>query len=83
MLFKEEDLQDGWNVLVGCDKEKIIKMANNFEPRGEQGDVFGSGDASERITKIILEIFYNYTFALFILGIVLLLFKSAQEIGVI
>jgi hypothetical protein len=25
----------------------------------------------------------NYTFALFILGIVLLLFKSAQEIGVI
>jgi CRISPR-associated protein Cst1 len=28
-------------------------------------------------------IVYNYTFALFILGIVLLLFKSAQEIGVI
>jgi len=31
----------------------MVKMANDFEPKGEQRDVFGSGDASERIVKII------------------------------
>jgi UDP-N-acetylglucosamine 2-epimerase len=49
-------VEDGWNVLVGCDKEEIVGMAIDFEPEGEQRYVFGSGDASERITKIILEI---------------------------
>jgi UDP-N-acetylglucosamine 2-epimerase (non-hydrolysing) len=47
-----ETIEEGWNVLVGADKERIIKMVNDFEPEGEQRDVFGSGDASERITKI-------------------------------
>ena len=48
-----ETVEDGWNVLVGADKEKIIKKANDFEPKGEQRDVFGSGDASTRIKRII------------------------------
>jgi len=48
-----ETIEDGWNVLVGADKEKIFKKANDFEPEDEQRDVFGSGDASEEITKII------------------------------
>jgi len=39
--------------LVGADKDAIIKMANDFEPKEEQRDVFGSDDASERIKKII------------------------------
>jgi hypothetical protein len=39
--------------LVGANKEKIVKMANDFEPEGEQKDVFGSGDASEKITKVL------------------------------
>ena len=30
-------------------------MANEFGPEGEQRDVFGSGDASEKIMKIIEE----------------------------
>jgi len=33
--------------------QKNGKMANDFEPKGEQRDVFGSGDASERIVKCI------------------------------
>ena len=34
-------------------KDKIVKMVNEFKPGGEQRDVFGSGNASERIVKII------------------------------
>jgi len=48
-----ETVEDGWNLLVGAESEKIVGMANDFEPEGEQRDVFGSGDASERIVKII------------------------------
>jgi UDP-N-acetylglucosamine 2-epimerase (non-hydrolysing) len=48
-----ETVEDGWNVLVGADKEKIITMTNEFEPEGKQRNVFGSGDASEKIMKII------------------------------
>ena len=48
-----ETVEDGWNVLVGADKEKIAKMANDFEPKGEQRDVFGDGKSSEKIMKII------------------------------
>ena len=48
-----ETVEDGWNVLAGASKEKIVKMANDFEPANEQRDLFGSGDASARITKII------------------------------
>lgn len=48
-----ETVEDGWNVLAGADKDKIIKMANEFEPKREQGDVFGNGDASEKIREII------------------------------
>ena len=48
-----ETVENGWNVLVGANDDAIIKMANGFEPEGEQGDVFGSGDANERIREII------------------------------
>ena len=48
-----ETVEDGWNVLVGADKKKIIKKANDFEPKNKQRNVFGDGNASERIRKII------------------------------
>lgn len=50
-----ETVEDGWNVLVGADREAIIKMVNDFGPKGEQRDVFGDGKASERIVKVIEE----------------------------
>ena len=50
-----ETVDDGWNMLVGADKEKIIKKANDFEPKDEQRDVFGEGDASAKIVKVIKE----------------------------
>lgn len=48
-----ETVEDGWNVLAGSDKEKVIEMVNNFEPEGEQRNIFGEGDASEKIIKVI------------------------------
>jgi UDP-N-acetylglucosamine 2-epimerase (non-hydrolysing) len=48
-----ETVEDGWNVLVGADKEKIIKRSKDFEPEGEQRNVFGNGKASEEIVNII------------------------------
>jgi UDP-N-acetylglucosamine 2-epimerase (non-hydrolysing) len=48
-----ETVEDGWNVLVGANKEKIVTMSNEFEPKGKPRNVFGEGDASEKIAKII------------------------------
>ena len=52
-----ETVENGQNVLVGANDDAIIKMANGFEPEGEQGDVFGDGKAGEVIAKIIKEAF--------------------------
>ena len=48
-----ETVEDGWNLLAGANEDKIVKMANDFEPKGEQRNVFGDGKASERIAEII------------------------------
>ena len=32
-----ETVEDGWNVLVGADREKIEGMANGFSQRGSRG----------------------------------------------
>jgi UDP-GlcNAc3NAcA epimerase len=48
-----ETVEDGWNILVGTNKEKIMDAIHNFNPVGEQRDVFGSGDASTKIVKIL------------------------------
>ena len=48
-----ETVEDGWNVLVGADEEKIVKGVNQFEPGNKQRNVFGEGDASVKITEII------------------------------
>ena len=52
-----ETVEDGWNVLVGANDGAIIKMTNDFKPKGEQRDVFGDGKAGEVIAKIFKEVF--------------------------
>lgn len=51
-----ETVQDGWNVLVGADKDRIVSKAMNFEPEKGRHDVFGNGDASIRTAKLIEEL---------------------------
>ena len=49
-----ETIEDGWNVLVGSDKDKIIQMVNELKPSLKtHGDRFGNGDASNKIVSII------------------------------
>jgi len=48
-----ETVEDGWNVLVGANKEKIVTMSDEFEPKGKQRNIFGKGNAGEKIAKII------------------------------
>ena len=49
-----ETVEDGWNLLVGSDKNTILEAAIKFEPTCKQRDVFGSGDASCRMIEMIL-----------------------------
>jgi len=47
-------VKDGWNVLVGADKLKILDAIQNFEPSSETYSYrFGNGRASERIVEIL------------------------------
>jgi UDP-N-acetylglucosamine 2-epimerase (non-hydrolysing) len=49
-----ETVEDGWNVLVGADKDTIIEMTNDFEPSlNTHNYKFGEGNASEKINEII------------------------------
>jgi len=48
-----ETVRDGWNVLVGADEEKIVKVVNEFEPDNEQRNVFGDGGASKNIVEVL------------------------------
>jgi UDP-GlcNAc3NAcA epimerase len=48
-----ETVDDGWNVLVGPNQEKIVSAARSFEPGHERADVFGKGDASIKIVELV------------------------------
>lgn len=51
-----ETMEDGWNTLVGSNKETIIEAVKHFEPKGKQRDVFGDGKAAERIVAILTKL---------------------------
>lgn len=48
-----ETVEDGWNALVGSDKDRIVAGLNGFQPERQQTDVFGDGRAVERIAEIL------------------------------
>ena len=48
-----ETVKEGWNVLVGTNKEKIIKAAYEFTSKHKQRNIFGSGKASKRIKEVL------------------------------
>ena len=50
-----ETLEDGWNILVGANKGKILKIMEEFNPSGEQRNVFGDGTTSESVKEILLK----------------------------
>lgn len=48
-----ETVENGWNVIVGTDKEKILDNIMNFVPLKEQKSIFGNGEAGKKIINII------------------------------
>lgn len=48
-----ETVENGWNVIVGADKDKIKKAILEFEPAKTKINSFGNGDASEKIVNIL------------------------------
>ncbi len=49
-----ETVQDGWNILVGSDKEKIKKAIKTFEPSEKtHKQRFGDGKSAKRIVQVL------------------------------
>ena len=49
-----ETVEDRWNILVGADREKIIRAIKEFEPSGETYTYkFGDGKANKKIGSIL------------------------------
>ena len=49
-----ETVEDGWNLLVGSDKNTIIEAARGFEPAGAQEKYSAPGNASRRVVEKML-----------------------------
>ncbi|MBL4930255.1 non-hydrolyzing UDP-N-acetylglucosamine 2-epimerase [Clostridium paridis] len=49
-----ETVNVGWNCIVGTDTTKILKAIMNFNPLGEQKNIFGDGNASNKIVRTIV-----------------------------
>ena len=48
-----ETVNAGWNVLVGTDSEKIIRKFHDFYPLEKRPQVYGGGDAADKIVQVI------------------------------
>jgi len=48
-----ETVEDGWNILVGAVKEKIINSITSIKPVKSRKNYYGRGDASKKIVEII------------------------------
>lgn len=48
-----ETVENGWNIIAGTDKQKILNVILNFVPTREQWNIFGDGTAAKKIVDII------------------------------
>lgn len=48
-----ETINEGWNVLVGTDKNKLLDAIQNFKPTRRPKKLFGDGKASLKIAKLL------------------------------
>ena len=48
-----ETVENGLNIIAGTDKAKILDCIFNFMPNNPQQSIFGDGNATEKILKII------------------------------
>ncbi len=48
-----ETVDDGWNILVGADKDRILEAIRSFNPSGDRRESYGDGEAGRKIVDII------------------------------
>src|SRR3989338_1525725 len=48
-----ETIENGWNVLVGANREKIINAIRDFHPTKKRENYYGDGTAAKKICEII------------------------------
>ena len=48
-----ETVKEGWNILVGTNKKKVIKAACKFMPKRKQRNIFDYRKASKKIKEIL------------------------------
>lgn len=48
-----ETVENGWNVLVGADKDNIKEMIDSFNPQKNRLNVYGDGLASKKIVELL------------------------------
>lgn len=48
-----ETVEDGWNILVGTEKDLIYKSIQEFQPKTEKKALFGDGHSAEKIANIL------------------------------
>lgn len=48
-----ETVEEGWNILVGTDNDKILEAIRDFKPVGVPRSLYGNGNAAQEICKIL------------------------------
>jgi UDP-N-acetylglucosamine 2-epimerase (non-hydrolysing) len=48
-----ETVEDGWNILAGADRNRIVRLAKEFHPEKKRRTAYGKGDAAIKIVKIL------------------------------
>ena len=48
-----ETVEEGWNVLTGASRDKILSAISEFNPKKERSFSYGDGKSSEKIVRIL------------------------------
>lgn len=51
-----ETVEEGWNILVGTDRERILKAIKEFQPTGASRGLYGNGNAANEICRILRDL---------------------------
>jgi len=54
--------EEGWQIITGINKDRIINSIHNFNPKAKQGYIFGKGDSAQKIIKKIEEFDFETCF---------------------
>lgn len=48
-----ETVESGWNIVVGIERERILNAVRNFAAPSARPNLFGDGDASQKIVRLL------------------------------